>query len=88
MHENQIVLAFVSSMIIAVYSIQRIILFANKNQLFDKPDERKIHKHKISNLGGVGVFMSAMFTYFAFSNFDFFPRPDTLFSISILLFFV
>lgn len=88
MHKEEIMLAFLTSMVVAIYSIQRIIRFADSKRLYDEPDERKIHTRKISNLGGIGVFMASMFTYFAFSNMRIFPRPDTLFSVSILLFFV
>ncbi len=88
MHRDQIMLAFLASLMISVYSIQRIIRFSRKKDLYDIPDSRKIHTARISNLGGVGVFMASMFSYFAFSNFAVFPRPDTLFSISILLFFI
>jgi UDP-N-acetylmuramyl pentapeptide phosphotransferase/UDP-N-acetylglucosamine-1-phosphate transferase len=73
---------------ISVFATQRLILFSKNIGLFDKPDARKLHVGKISNLGGVSVFMASMFAYFAFSNFALFPRPDTLFSISILLFFI
>lgn len=87
-HKEEIMLAFLVSMMVAVYSIQRIVKFAGSRNLYDIPDERKIHTRKISNLGGVGVFMASMFSYFAFSNIPFYPRPDTLFSVSILLFFI
>lgn len=82
------VLVFLVSLVISVFSTQRLILFSKSKDFYDKPDARKLHIGKISNLGGVAVFMASMFAYFAFSNFALFPRPDTLFSISILLFFV
>jgi UDP-N-acetylmuramyl pentapeptide phosphotransferase/UDP-N-acetylglucosamine-1-phosphate transferase len=88
MYEDLIVLVFLVSLVISVFSTQRLILFSKNNGLFDKPDSRKVHAGQISNLGGVGVFMASMFAYFAFSNFSVYPRPDTLFSISILLFFI
>lgn len=88
MNKEQIILAFLVSLIVSVYSIQRIIRFSNNRNIYDEPGGRKIHTRKISNLGGVGVFMASMFAYFAFSDYALFPRPDTLFSISILLFFI
>lgn len=88
MYKGEMMLTFLVSMMIAVYSIKQIIGFANSKKMYDVPDERKIHTRKISNLGGIGVFMASMFAYFAFSNLPIYPRPDTLFAILILLFFV
>jgi UDP-N-acetylmuramyl pentapeptide phosphotransferase/UDP-N-acetylglucosamine-1-phosphate transferase len=88
MYEELNVLVFLTSLAISVFATQRIIRFSKNNDFYDKPDARKLHVEKISNLGGVSVFMASMFAYFAFSNFTSFPRPDTLFSISILLFFI
>jgi UDP-N-acetylmuramyl pentapeptide phosphotransferase/UDP-N-acetylglucosamine-1-phosphate transferase len=88
MNDGIFLLAFIVSLLVSVFSISRIIVFARHAGLYDKPDSRKIHVGKISNLGGIGVFMASIFAYFAFSNFAAFPRPDTLFSISILLFFI
>lgn len=88
MYKEEMTLTFLVSMIVAVFSIQRIVRFASSKNLYDVPDERKIHTRKISNLGGAGVFMASIFSYFAFSNIPLFPRPDTLFAVAILLFFV
>ncbi len=84
-----IIVAFLLSLIISTYSIDQIILFSRRIGWGDDPSEaRKIHKRKIPNLGGISVFMATMVAYFAFSDYSTWIRPDKLFSISILLFFV
>ena len=88
MYQQQLTLTFLISLAVALFSIRHTILFAMKKDLYDEPNARKQHTRKISNLGGVGVFMGSMFAYYAFSEMAVFPRPDALFSISILLFFI
>ena len=88
MYQSQLILIFLTSVVVAVFATWHIILFARKRDIYDQPNERKLHTKKISNLGGVGVFMASMFAYFAFSDINIYPRPDTLFSITIILFFI
>ncbi|MDR0231760.1 MAG: undecaprenyl/decaprenyl-phosphate alpha-N-acetylglucosaminyl 1-phosphate transferase [Dysgonamonadaceae bacterium] len=88
-NDETMLLAFVASVIIAVFSTDHVIGFSNRQKMVDAAnEERKIHKKAVPNLGGVCVFMASMFTYFAFSGYSDALRPDKLFSISILLFFI
>jgi len=88
-NDETMLLAFTISVIIAVFSTDHIIGFSNRHGIVDGVgDERKIHKKSVPNLGGICVFMASMFSYFVFSDYADVPRPDKLFSISILLFFV
>ena len=87
--DEKMLLAFTVSVIIAVFSTDHIIGFSNRQGIVDAAQGgRKIHKKSVPNLGGVCVFMASMFTYFTFSDYTNILRPDKLFSISILLFFV
>ena len=85
-------LAFAVSIIISIFSTDHIIGFSNRHGIVDavggEEGERKIHKRSVPNLGGICVFLASMFTYFAFSDYANVLRPDKIFSISILLFFV
>lgn len=51
-----IILAFAITAYIAWLIIPRILLISFRKKQFDIPDERKIHKHAISRLGGVSFF--------------------------------
>ncbi|MCL2651307.1 MAG: undecaprenyl/decaprenyl-phosphate alpha-N-acetylglucosaminyl 1-phosphate transferase [Candidatus Azobacteroides sp.] len=87
--DEKILLALTVSVIIAVFSTDHVIGFSSRKGIVDVADEeRKIHKRAVPNLGGICVFIASMFTYFAFSDYELTLRPDKLFSISILLFFV
>ena len=84
-----VVIALLLSIVVSVFSIFYIIRFSKHLGWGDDPSEaRKIHKRKIPNLGGIGVFIATMVPYFAFSNYADIIRPDKLFSISIFLFFI
>ena len=87
--DEKMLLAFTVSVIIAVFSTDHIIGFSSRHGIVDAAEGgRKIHKKSVPNLGGICVFIASMFTYFTFSDYTNIPRPDKLFSISILLFFV
>lgn len=54
-------LAFGISFLVTWFLIPRIISFAFKKQLFDYPDERKIHHGSVPRLGGVAFFPVTLF---------------------------
>ena len=51
---ENILLGGLISFVITFYAIPIVIYIADKKTLYDEPDERKIHFHPISSLGGVG----------------------------------
>ena len=84
-----IIIAFLLSLGMSIFVTRVIIKFSNRAGWGDEPsEERKIHKKRIPNLGGIAVFMGTMIAYFAFSDYSNSIRPDKLFSISIFLFFI
>ncbi len=88
-HDEKIILAFIASLVISIFSTARVIRFSNRLGMGDKPsEERKLHKKQIPNWGGVCVFIATMFAYFSFCDYGAGLRPDKLFSITILLFFI
>ena len=56
--------AFLFSCIITLYAVPSLIKLAYKKRLFDDPalEERKIHKYRTPNLGGIAVLISFAFT--------------------------
>ncbi len=88
-YDEKMLLAFTISLFISVFMTEQIIDFSKRSGIVDSPNERrKIHKISVPNMGGVGVFIASMFAYFAFSDYTNVLRPDKLFSITILLFFM
>lgn len=91
-NDGIMMLAFAVSIIVSIFSTDHIIGFSNRHGIVDavggEEGQRKIHKKSVPNLGGICVFMASMFTYFALSDYANVLRPDKIFSISILLFFI
>ena len=56
------VLAFIISAVFAGFIIPQILLIAFRKQLFDVPDERKIHTSAVPRLGGIAFMLVTMFT--------------------------
>lgn len=88
LHPNTIV-AFLLSFVVSLYVTNVIIKYSLRVGIGDEPLlKRKIHTKRTPNLGGIAVFIATMVAYFAFSDYNNSIRPDKIFSISILLFFV
>lgn len=47
------------SYIITTILIPKLKIFGIKNNILDNPNERKIHQQSISNLGGIGIYLSS-----------------------------
>ncbi|MFN6357765.1 MAG: undecaprenyl/decaprenyl-phosphate alpha-N-acetylglucosaminyl 1-phosphate transferase, partial [Bacteroidota bacterium] len=52
---QNIVLVFLTSLLIVIFGIPSIITVAKFKGLYDKPDARKLHTHKIPRLGGLAI---------------------------------
>ena len=88
-NDEKMLFAFTVSVIVSIFTTDNITGFSKRSGIVDAAvGGRKIHTRSVPNLGGVCVFLASMFTYFAFSDYTDVPRPDKLFSISILLFFI
>ncbi|MBX2931639.1 MAG: undecaprenyl/decaprenyl-phosphate alpha-N-acetylglucosaminyl 1-phosphate transferase [Chitinophagaceae bacterium] len=57
---EQIIIGFVLSFAVGFYAVPVIITVAKQKQLYDIPDERKIHTAPISSLGGLAIFVAFM----------------------------
>lgn len=84
----QILITAIISFIVAFLAIPVIILIADKKKLYDIPDERKLHKHTIASLGGVGVFIAL--TFASLLNISFLQNPEFqyFFAALFIMFFI
>jgi UDP-GlcNAc:undecaprenyl-phosphate GlcNAc-1-phosphate transferase len=84
----QILITAIISFIVAFLAIPVIILIADKKKLYDIPDERKLHKHTIASLGGVGVFIALTFS--SLLNISFLENPEFqyFFAALFIMFFI
>lgn len=83
-----LILSLLPAFFLAFFAIGPIIYFSNQFSLYDIPNERKIHKKKISRLGGLAIFLgfcvAILFTYI--QNEDFLPKNNYLILGGLLAF--
>lgn len=84
----QILITAIISFIVAFLAIPVIILIADKKKLYDIPDERKLHKHTIASLGGVGVFIALAFSSMLGIPFAENPEFQYFFAALFIMFFI
>ncbi len=58
-----ILFAAILSFLLVFLSIPTILRVSHSKNLFDEPGKRRIHKQKVPNLGGLGIFIGFLFTY-------------------------
>lgn len=63
-----IILLVSAAFLVCIYAIPSIITVAKLKNLYDKPEERKIHTLKIPRLGGVAIFTSFTLAVLVFGN--------------------
>lgn len=83
-----IVGSFVVSFLIVYISIPSIVNVAKSKGLFDEPDIRKCHYHKVPNLGGVSIFAAIIITTGLFLNVVANPELVYLLAALTVMFFV
>lgn len=75
-----LIISLLPAFFLAFLAIGPIIYFSNQFSLYDIPNERKIHKKKISRLGGLAIFLgfcvAILLTYI--QNKDFLPKNSYL----------
>ncbi|MDR2473437.1 MAG: undecaprenyl/decaprenyl-phosphate alpha-N-acetylglucosaminyl 1-phosphate transferase [Tannerella sp.] len=55
-------LAMISSMLLAIVIIPKLLVIATERKLFDLPDDRKTHNHPVPRIGGVSFFPCILFS--------------------------
>lgn len=84
---QNIVLVFLSSLLIVIFGIPSIITVAKFKGLYDKPDARKLHTHKIPRLGGLAIIAGFSIASSLWGIPDGMPRLQYLQAALIILFF-
>jgi len=73
------------SFLLVFLSMPTILRVAYSKNLFDEPGRRRIHKKKVPNLGGLGIFIGFLFTYTLFLDwFDFNSIPFLIPSLLVI----
>lgn len=83
-----IIAAFSVAFILCMIFIPYIIEISKKRNLFDAPNIRKIHKMKISRLGGVGIFLSFIISLVGISWLYRFDDQLLFLGLSVLILFI
>ena len=79
-------ISFLISFFVALASIPSIIRIASNMQLFDEPNERKLHVKRTPLLGGVAVFAAMLFS-FTISAAPYFEKQHVFIIASLILIF-
>jgi len=85
---DKILLGTAIAFIITFAAIPIIIQVANSKQLFDHPDERKIHANPIPSLGGLGIFAGFILACLFTISFYNAPGFQYYFAASLVIFFL
>lgn len=82
--------SFLFSCIITLYAVPSLIKLAYQKRLFDDPalEERKIHKYRTPNLGGIAVLTSFAFTACLCISGNLLPYANYIFASGLLIFLV
>ncbi|HWY35362.1 MAG TPA: hypothetical protein VNX68_12005, partial [Nitrosopumilaceae archaeon] len=67
----QLILVFLTSFFVVIYSTPPLIKVAILKRLFDEPGERKIHKRVVPTIGGIIIFAATLFSFALWYKLDF-----------------
>ncbi len=81
------ILSYVTALLIAITSIPVIIKVSDLKNLYDQPDQRKLHTRKTPALGGIGIFAGLIMSLLFFGNFVSFPQINVIACAVIIMFF-
>jgi UDP-GlcNAc:undecaprenyl-phosphate/decaprenyl-phosphate GlcNAc-1-phosphate transferase len=83
-----LIFAFITALVITAMAVPSIIKIAHQKQLFDEPDERKLHNNQIPSLGGLAIFAGLIFSLTFWSNQAQILELQYIISAIIILFFI
>jgi UDP-N-acetylmuramyl pentapeptide phosphotransferase/UDP-N-acetylglucosamine-1-phosphate transferase len=67
----QVTAGIIIAYLITYFLLPLIIRIAHNNKLYDIPDERKIHSHEVSSLGGIAIFSGLILSLLLVSDGDY-----------------
>lgn len=82
-----VLLSVAISFVITFLAIPVIIRVAESKKLFDIPDQRKIHKHHIPSLGGLGIFAGFLIACLLCIHLNNAPEFQYYFAAALIMFF-
>ena len=83
----QLISAFLIGLVLVYVSIPVIVRISKEKHLYDEPNERRIHKVVIPNLGGVAIFIGiSIATLLSLHQFEFIEFRYIQASLIILFF--
>ncbi len=83
-----IILCFITSLLITYLSIPVVISIAKKKKFYDHPDERKTHSEPIPALGGIAIFAGVIFSVVMWTPFEYFSKLQFILMAFIIIFLV
>ncbi len=85
-----VLFSFLFSCVVTLYAVPSLIKLAYQKRLFDDPalEERKIHKYRTPNLGGIAVLTSFTFTACLSISGSVLPYANYIFASGLLIFLV
>lgn len=66
----QIIAGIIAAFTLTYFLLPFVIRIAHNNNLYDVPDERKLHRQKISSLGGIAIFTGLILSILLVSDFN------------------
>jgi len=66
----QVVAGIIIAYLLTYFLLPLVIRIAHDNQLYDIPDERKIHNPQVSSLGGIAIFTGIILSLLLVSDFN------------------
>ena len=72
------ILGMIMAYLLGFFVMPFVIFFAKKNNLIDKPNERKIHHGPIARLGGVAIWSSFMLAFLLLVILSYYPYGKLL----------
>lgn len=88
MYITLIILTLIVSFGMVVFSIPPIIYISRAKNLYDVPDERKVHLTVIPNLGGVAIFIGIVLTTVLVPNIVPFENVKYILAAMVIMFFI
>lgn len=85
---DEIVIGTIIAFLATFYTIPVIIRAAEWKQLFDVPDERKLHRREVSSLGGLGMFIGFTLSLLFVLDFSIAPQFQYYFAAFLVIFFL
>ncbi|MCC7233635.1 MAG: undecaprenyl/decaprenyl-phosphate alpha-N-acetylglucosaminyl 1-phosphate transferase, partial [Bacteroidia bacterium] len=77
-----------TAFVISIASLPSIIRIANRMELFDEPNERKLHTSRIPLLGGLAIFAAVVFSFTLWGAGYFRPESVLIIASLVILFFM